>query len=206
VIVPSIGTTAKFIFVSPFNVLNGIYTLTHLVSFESAIDDGVNFVDYLYSYTAYSDPDESFASDWKNYKEDQVLKLASIEDPDRVIFVPSRLIDEVPDPQIIKAYDMTLRVSLGVFQDPSKITWIVNELNDFVAGSTGTDKTCKLFSPQVKWMTQTEWDVIEQARQANIQNMDLQSKKIQDLNTLITSLQTKVQKYEEKIIALSQTP
>lgn len=205
-IVPSIETTAKFTFNSPFNVLDGIYTLTQLVSFSTAINDGVNFVDSLYAYTSYPDPDEAFATDWKLYQNDQVLKLVSIDDAAKIIYVPASLINEVPDPQIIKAHNLTLRVDLGLFRDPTTIAWIKSEIDDFVANSTGTTKTCHLFAPKTEYMTESEWQALEQDRLNRISELDLSSKTIVNLRKELDTANRKLRAYEEKIIAISQTP
>lgn len=204
---PQINTTAKFFFTAPFNALDGIYTLTHMMRFESALEDGVNFVESL--YVPAGQTQSQYDLDWVNYKKTTVLKLvqpkARPTDPDVIYYVPETLLAKVPDPQIIKAYDLYLAIDLGIFSDPNAITYMRDQLDDIAASVTGTLKTTNVFSNKTVYMTQVDYDAVETERAARIEGLDLFSKVNQELLAEISRLQTLVRNLEDALIA-QQTP
>ena len=202
-LIPTIGTTAKFVFSAPFADLSGIYTLTTTLSFDTAVADGVNLFTSFYELADVSK--ETFDATWTTYKTDTILRLVSVTDPTVVIYAPSLALAKVPDPQILKCYNLFIAIDLGVFKDADDVSYMVDQLNDIAAGVSGTENTTQLYTSEIQWMSAADYQAIVDERAERITGMDLQSRIIQEQNATIQRMQTLVAAYEATLIALQSS-
>ena len=177
---PDLGETAHYSFKSPISAIDGIYTLVKTQSFQSLLDDGISLYDALYAPLDVSE--ELYDNAWPGYREDTILHLVLADDalnPDleeKTMYpVPSTLIDGIPDPSVIRVYDLTLSVEMGLFQHPSEIEHAKTQLDDIAASVSGTTETTILMSDRERWMTQTDYAATVSARSGRIEQLDLQS-------------------------------
>lgn len=199
-LIPTIGTSASWTFSAPFNVLDGIYTLKNMMSFDTALSDGVNLFESLYEPAEQTEA--AYNTDWENYKADTILKLVKTDDPTVVYYVPDSLLASVPDPQIIKVHDLYLAIDLGLFQDPAEVTYMISQLDDVAASVTGTAKTTQVFTTKTVHMTKAAYQAIVDGRAGNITGLEPQAVTIQTLLAEVLRLQTLNTAYEETLKAL----
>lgn len=199
-IIPPVGTTAKFTFSAPFTDLNGIYTLTQALSFEAAVADEISLFDHFYALAGQDR--ELFDAEWADYKADTILKLVSVADASVVVYAPSLTLAKVPDPQILKCQQLYLAVDLGTFQDVEEVSYMLDQIDDIAAGVSGTQKKTQLYSSGTVWLTASDYQIIVDARADRITGLDLQSKIITAQAATIIRLQTLVAQYEATLISL----
>lgn len=198
-LIPVTGTTASFTFVAGFTALNGIYKLTKITDWETSLKDGVNVYESVYVPLGINQA--TFDVDWLNYATGNVLTLEDANDADVVYYIPESLVATVPDPQIVKCYDLWLGIDLGVFDDPNKVAYMVDELNDTAAAVTGTSETTHMFRKTVTWMTKADYDAMDTARSVAITGLDLKTKTIQELLALVQQQATLIAAYEDLLVA-----
>ena len=177
---PDLGETASYTFKAPIATLSGIYTLTKTLSFQATVDEGISLYDTLYAPLDVSE--EIWDTDWPTFRTDTILKLDDAnhlldEDRDEIqsYYIPTTLISGIPDPNVLKVWDLFLTISLGEFEHPSEVAHAQEQLNDIAASVSGTTDTARLFSAEETWMTRSDYDAIATTRAARIDSLELQS-------------------------------
>jgi hypothetical protein len=112
---------------------------------------------------------------------------------------------EIPDLSI-KAYQkIGIAVDIGIFKDPNKIIWIKNYIKEAIETVAGEEKSPKLFQIKKVWLTDDEYDTIEQERNTSIQATANHYTDKQALIRENARLRTIITKYEETL-KLLQAP
>ena len=177
---PDLGETASYTFKAPIAALNGIYTLTKTLSFQALVDEEISLYDTLYAPLGVSE--SVWDTDWPTYRDDTILKLDTADhllDEDRTEivshYVPTRLISGIPDPNVLRVFDLFLAIELGRFEHPSEVAHAQAQLDDIAAAVSGTTDTARLFSAEETWVTRTAYAATVAERASRIDALELQS-------------------------------
>ena len=191
---PDIDKPAFFSFKAGFKTLDGIYKYTNLTTFRKAIDDKISFVNDLYIPAGKTQDD--YEVDYNKYINDNIITLEKIDNDKNIIHVPVSLLDKIPNQHILPCHDLHLSIELGKFRDPDKLTYMIEQLTDIAASVTGSEKSVNIFSSSVKWMTVSEYKILEEERTLRISKLTLFSEIINSQSIEIKNLQTIVSKME----------
>lgn len=195
------GKTYSFKFISDFNKINGIYTVTKIMTFDEMLDDGIDLVATLYS--AVDKTDEQYQTEYVNYSNEDVFKLTSVdktfEDQPVVYYVPVPLIAERPDARIQEYGKLGLMVDLGVFADQDQLSYLSSFILEQIQAATGIKSQVELVAYKTVWMEEAEYERLQQEREAlktGIINHFTRYKAVEAENIKLTST---VKAYEEII-------
>lgn len=188
--IPSVGSTCKFTFTQNFASLDGIYRVIATSTFKDSVSSGVDFIEKLYTPAGLSATD--FNNDYVTYLSDRVVILESVIDASIVYYVPETVFLGVPDPTIREYYPLVLIVNLGVQKNTQRVLPVMDSITDIVRSSIGsTDPVRLITSEQNKsYLTDTEYQILEDARAANIEELvplSVQLKQEQDKNVYLAA-------------------
>lgn len=199
---PTLGETAKFTFISAFNKLDGIYTILSINTLNELLELGVSLVDTTYKEAEIADPENQYQTDLDTFKSDQIYKLKHIES-EVVIYVPTSFNELVPDPNVKQYIQIGMGVDVGIFKDPTRIEWIKSQIAQALAAVAGVEKDPTLFEISTVWMTEAEYQVIEDERNSTIADVTNHYTDKQKLILENTRLRTQLAEYENTIKILS---
>lgn len=204
--IPAAGSTCRFAFTARFATLDGIYKTRAVVTFNDTIASGVDYVSGLYTPAGLSQAD--FNTDYPTYIGDTVVVLESILDSNTVYYVPETVFLTVPDPTIREYFPLVMVVNLGVQKDTQKIVPVIDSVKDLIRTQLGTTDPVRLITSEQNkiYLTDTEYQELEEARQDNIEllsPLSVQFKQLQDMNQILIA---KVAAYEALLIQLGGTP
>lgn len=204
--IPSAGSTCRFVFKERFESLDGIYKVRAVMTFNDSIASGVDYIAGLYTPAGLSQDD--FNTDYPTYRGDTVVVLESILDTSIIYYVPQTVFRLVPDPTIREYPPLVLVANLGLHKGTQKILPLIDGIKDLIQSTLGTTDPVRLVTnPNNKsYLTDAEYEELEEARAANIQELippSVQIKQLQDQNLILA---TKIAAYEALLIQLGGTP
>ncbi len=198
---PALNTVAAYAFTSHFTTLNGIYTLTELATYSDALAAGINFVTSF--YTPAGSTADQYATDAPSYQTGRVLKLVSVVNPAMILYAPEATLAVIPDLMVSCYNNVAIGVLLGVYNDPTKLAWILSELNSIILATTGINEAAKLFSLGTQYMKVSDYNALVATRTANQTAYTTLYAQLQAQIKQNTALQTLVSYYEASLIALA---
>lgn len=203
--IPDVGTTCLFTFISNFSTLDGIYRIRAETTFLDAIASNIDFVENLYIPAGLSSTE--FNADYSSYTSDRVAVLESVVNTDVLYYVPQSIILNVPDPTVNEYYSLILVTKLGVFKNTQTIFPLLDSINDIIQAQLGISEPVRVVTnPENKvYLTQAQYDTIVEARAASaatISPLSVQLVQAQQQNTYLSSL---VAQYEALIVQIAQS-
>lgn len=201
---PPVGSIASFRFTGAFSVLNEIYKITKISSFEQAQSDDVDLDKLL--YTPANVDFEQYDAHYSTYENRPVLYLTKVNNESSESFdiiIPEVLLLSIPDQDIIKAHDLFLDIDLGMFIDHTKLLWLVSHVEDVVASATGITKNSTLISNKTVYVTRTEYDTIDNARLSRLETVESLTILNQKNAETIRRLETYVEALEQQLKDIS---
>lgn len=197
-----IGTTSLYTFTTPFQDLDGIYTLTKIFTFDQAIAESTDFVAKLYEPAGRTERD--FLNERQSFQNEQILYLSSVES-DRTLPVPKNILSKLPDSNVREIDDLYIAITLGLFDDPEQLSWLIRQLEDLAQSVTGEGDTVHLYSTGTKWLTTKEFSDIKQVRRAKAQQVQPLSVTVREQQNEILRLRNLVNLYETTLKSLRRT-
>ena len=198
---PAINSTSAYTFTGGFSTLNGIYTVTEISSFGEALAAGVNFIESLYNPAGVLAT--QYSTDAPGYVDDTVLYLTPADGVGPSIYVPNSLLATLPDPMVGCYNNLAIGVSLGVFDDQTKLAWIINELNQLLSGVAGVTNPVKLYSLGTKWMSVADYEALQAERAAAQTAYTTLYQQLQQQIALTETAQNLNSYYQNSLIALA---
>lgn len=199
---PPLGTVSAYAFTTGFTVLDGIYTLTEIMTFSQAISNGVDFVKSLYTPADMSP--SQYPIDAPSYVGTTVLMLTPANDPNgTVIFVPNTLLALQPDSMVKCVNQLAIGVNLGLFDNQDTVTWVLSELNQILMAALGIDNPAILYSLGTQYVKVTDYEAQVAARAAAATGYNTLYSQLVAQIQLRQDSQNLVQYYEDALIALA---
>lgn len=200
---PEVGAVCRFTFIPKFNTLNGVYRVRAETNFQDAVASGINLIDNLYQPAGLESSD--YNNDYNSYINDRLAVLESVLDTDVVYYTPESIFLNIPDPTVREFYPLTLVVDLGIQKNTQEIFPLLDQIEDLIKTHLGTENSLRvLTNPQNRvYLTESEYEVLLNERQANINRLAPFSTQIRILQQQNQYLAAKVQSYEAKIIQQS---
>ena len=200
-ILPHIGSTCRFVLTSKFSTLNGVYNVVALGSFNDLAASGVDFVTNLYKPVGLSQVD--YANDFKSYQNTNVVMVTSVSDESEMYYFPEGILDKVPDPTVKKYQQYYFGISIGPYKDVNTLQSLATQLGSIVTDTTGVENPVRVFaaSPEYDvWLDDSQYEALQQQRQANIKNIDTLYTQLQNSLALNSQLQSQLEALQQLII------
>lgn len=200
-ILPHIGSTCRFVLISKFSALNGIYNVVALGSFNDLAASGVDFVDNLYKPVGLSKVD--YANDFKSYQNTNVVMVTSVSNESDMYYFPEGILDKVPDPTVKKYRQMYFSISIGPFKNVNVLQSLANQIQSIVTDTTGVQNSVRVFAANPEfdvWLDDAQYAALEEQRQANIKQIDTLYTQLQNSLALNSQLQSQVKALQQVII------
>lgn len=198
--IPYVGTVYKFVFISPFDTYNGVYTVLRIMTFDEVVSDGVDMVKL---YTSVGKTEEDYNEAVKTgLRYDDFLKLENIITKE-ILHVPFSLAELEPDPNIKEYNRVALAVDLGIFDNISDISFAKNTIDSTIAKGLGVEASSHTFSIEKVWMTLEEYNKeVEKRAEKKSTLVNLYSEVLR-LRKELDSQNQKIAYYEDLLIQLN---
>jgi len=173
------------------------------MTFGTAVASGVNFVDSIYTRAGLSSSD--FDVDYPSIKNDQVYLLKSVSNSDVLLHMPGSFFRLVPDPTVREYYDLMLVLPMGAFSNTQVVLPVVQQATDLIQSQLGISTPPSVLSDSTRkvYLTESEYEVIQAARDANKVALAPLSVQIEELRRINQQQAVLIQEYERKLIASS---
>jgi len=193
---PKVGETCNFSFITAFNSFDGIYLIKSINSLNELLELEVDLVENIYVPVGLTELD--YQNDVPSIRSDDIYKLESVEDQS-IIYMPQSFNELIPDPNVYEYLQLGFGVDIGIFDDQTKIEWIKDQIAQALQAVAGVEKEPSLFEIKSTWMTETEYQAIDDARQALITDVTNHYTDKQLLIEENTRLKTMISEYENTL-------
>ena len=201
-LLPPLGTVSAYTFTTEFASLNGIYTLTEILTYNQAIANGVDFIKSLYTPAGVAAA--QFITDAVNYTNNNVLLLTPANVKNGIpIYAPVSILAMQPDSMVGCYNKIAIGINLGLFNDQTKLTWIINEINQILTATLGINNPAVLYSLGSEYMKISDFNTQQAQRQAAITGYNTLYTQLLEQTQLTKEAQNLVQYYQNTLIALA---
>lgn len=197
--IPTVGVVYKFEFVPGFTSFNGIYHVGQILTFQESLSNERSIVETF--FTPAGKLQEDYNNDLSLIRDAKILKLMN---PDTLasataIYVPLIYVASEPDFNVKKYYTLAVGLNLGIHDNPEQLSYITDALSQEFQATTGISAAPELFEISTAWMTNNDYESIEDTRKQNITKVLNYFTEVRRLQDVITGLRSKILAYEEII-------
>lgn len=158
-----IGDTYGFRFKDGYTALNGIWTVTHGLSWNSLQLEQVDLYESLYKKVGKTQ--NELESDKADLSVETFYRLENVADK-TVIFIPRSYIIGIPVPDVFLYSKIMLTVDLGLFDDPDKLTTVRNSVGQVLEGLLGVTSEVNVVKYGEQWMEEGDFEQLVENREA----------------------------------------
>ena len=203
----NVGSVYKFIFKSIIENIDDIYKLRNIMTIDDIIEDNIDLFKDNFSNIGVTQDDynNEILPNLQNnciFFKLQRMNNAGNNNTNNIFYIPEFLVKYQPIYNVQPYLRLGLAVNLGVFNDANRLDSIKNEINDMLKSKLGIDQPAILFGTNEVWLTDEEYNEIEQDRQDKINNTSSIYKDKIELEKTILNLQNIINDYEQLIIVL----
>lgn len=198
--IPNTGSWGKYTFVNRMAALNGIYQVISVELFDEALQRGVDFNKLLYSPAGLSKDD--WQTDYPTYKGQDVYWLQPTDSTATSIPVPLGALMGWPDLDVKRYYNLSMVVTVGLYPDADRLSYLSSHVNDIVSSVTGQKSNVFWTASKsgAQYMTQSDYDKLEQTRQTNAQRLIPLSVQVAQRDKTIDDLKSQIAYLEQALI------
>lgn len=201
---PVVGEIYNFKFQQGYEYFNGVHKVVKVMTYEEYVNDGHNIVTDFYEPNGKTE--EDVASTINGVIANDILKLVqpSIEDIERVIYVPTFLLEETPDYNVSKYHKFGIVANVGIIGDPDNLGFMKTNLIEACESVLGITPDISFVTLEEKWLTDEQYQAILAERdQSKMKNYNYYSENLR-LQKQISQANTKLNEYERIIVKLQQ--
>lgn len=197
---PTTGCVYNFTFKSGYNVFDGIYKVSKIMTFDEYVDDGGDIDTDFFSP---NDKSEELNNELSNVQTSKILKLSHPSDDDlEPIFVPMYYLECTPDFNVKEYYNLGIVANIGITESVEDVDFIRSNITEAIESVIGVTPDPKLVIINTKWMTESDYQKIVAERdqnKVNTRNYYSENLKLEDR---LSRANTKINEYEKLIINL----
>lgn len=193
------GYVYKFTFYSKLSIYDGIYKLTNIMSLDEIQDNAIDLYEFTFKPASYTE--EEYSAEVDNIKSSRILKLKKADDSSSTLYIPEYYIIKQPNVNVSPYQRLGIVCNLGIFNDPNVLLSYKKEIEELLLDRLGIDKKFVIYTIEEIWMTDDEYQQIEEERKQNktlLKTSVYHDKK--ELERKIQSLQTIIKEYEQLIL------
>jgi hypothetical protein len=191
----------EFTMNSTLSVLDGIYTVSSVLSYTDMIAQNLDL--FALTYQTNNLTEDNFNSDLDQIRVERILKLISVDDESIIVYIPEHFLRKVPDGSVQKYLQLGLAINLGIFDDADQLSVIRSEVEQVIAAMAGVSNKTIVYTVKNKWMTESEYASIDTERKAEITRTKNHYTDKLELTKQVDSLKTLITYYEEALKKLS---
>lgn len=158
----TVGQTYKFAFKTDFAALDGIYTLTHAVSWETLLVDEIDLFVHLYNKVNKTEADLDI--DTPTIKTDVFYRLQLVTDETVFIYIPSKYIVGLPNAAVEEYSKLMITVDLGTFANANVLATLQQTMRDVLEQNVGVTNEVEVVEYDTEWLTSSEYATVESDR------------------------------------------
>lgn len=159
------GVTYRLTFVSGFESLNGLYTVSKLLSHEEMLINEFSILDF---YLAVGKTETEFLADKLDYINYDYIKITSITDETKIYYTNALLLQNIPDFSAQPYQQLGIAINIGIYEDENDVIGITNAIKTLLESNYGIVCTPSLFSHNAKqWLTDAQYQAIVDERLAH---------------------------------------
>jgi len=185
---------------STLSALNGIYTVNSILSYADMLVQDLDL--FALTYKPNNLTQDNFNSDLEKIRTERIVKMTSVTNAALVLYIPEHFFSKVPDGSVQKYLQLGLAVDLGIFADADQLSAIRSEVEQIVAAMAGVSNKTVVYTVKNKWMTTTEYDVIDTARKAAVTRVQNNYTDKVALTNQVAALKTLITYYEDALKAI----
>jgi hypothetical protein len=207
IIIPEVNTVYQFSLKVPFNQYNGIYRVHQILTYDQFAALNVNLYDLLYKDV--DKTHEEFEVDLVTYRQEPIYMLlppdltiqSNLEKiQEKIYYIPKSLLACSPNPNV-KAYsDLVLAVRVGPLSNIETLEYIKDVVQENILAATGIDQTVKLASIAIVWMTEVDYQLLDNQRQLDKKHVINYFSETQRLLRENASLKAELLEYKNAIL------
>lgn len=156
-----VGWTYKFTFLNDFSSLDGVYSVVKIYSYNEIIDDGVDLNEGLYAKV--NKTPDMLDTDIGLYRNEPIYKLVDPDNSENIIYTPSPILLNEPDPNIKKYAKLVIGINAGVCEDIAQLDYVKATVHELLEKMVGLTEQPQVFSIGSSWLTADEYaDIVAQ--------------------------------------------
>ena len=191
-----VGNQYGLKFKDDFDDLDGIYTVSHAVDYNSLLLDDISLMTYLFIHVGKTEEDLDVAIG--DIRDDVFFKIVHVVN-ESIYYVPRSYIVGIPDPNVAAYSKLMLTMDLGVFADPTLLATLKNSIENALREGAGIDKQVQLMQYGEQWLTQEEYETIAEDRETTRTGFVNYYEKYTEQEALVQTQNTKIAALEEII-------
>ena len=156
---------------------------------------------YALTYQPNNLSDDIFNNDLDLIRTEKIMKLTSVVDETIIYYIPEHLFAKIPDGSVQKYFRLGIAVDLGIFADAEQLSVLRSEVEQVVASMIGSTNKTVVYTVDNKWMTTSEYTVIDTARKAAITRVSNHFTDKLELIKQVDSLKVLIKYYEDALKA-----
>ena len=161
-----VGNTYSLRFKNEFGDLDGIYTITHSLSYDSILEGDIDLLEFLYRWVNKSQSD--LDNDLDDLKSETFFRAIHVETFTE-LYVPRSFIVGIPNPDVREYSKLMITMNLGLFADPNLLSTVAAAVKQNVINLVGlpVDADPVIMEYGKTWMTGTKYDDLTALRTVN---------------------------------------
>lgn len=195
----AVGYVYEFQFRLTLNTLDGIYQVNSIMSYAEMLNLDLDL--YALTYQPNNLSDDIFNNDLDLIRTEKIMKLTSVVDETIIYYIPEHLFAKIPDGSVQKYFRLGIAVDLGIFADAEQLSVLRSEVEQVVASMIGSTNKTVVYTVDNKWMTTSEYTVIDTARKAAITRVSNHFTDKLELIKQVDSLKVLIKYYEDALKA-----
>lgn len=199
-ITPTAGVTYKFVFQPGYEKFNGVYNVLRIMTYDEYIADGGDILQDFFTPCGKDEAD--IVGDLINIRASKILKLLNPEsDNDKeAIFAPLYYLQENPDHNVKKYYNMGIVATLGITEEPGDFQASAAMLVEQFEAVLGVEPKPHFVTLQSVWMTEPDYqDMLNKRDKDRLKVINYFSEN-NELRKRNSQFKTQIAAYEELII------
>ena len=161
-----IDAAFKFIFTPDFSSLDGVYKVVQSLTYDEILASEIDMAIDLYARV--NKTAEDWEADAESYRKDIFYKLEVMngELEEDSFHIPISIVRDYPDPNIHEYGKLSIMVDLGPHADEDKMNSLIIDFQTILETNYGIASTPRLVVYDRTWMSETDYEVIDAAREA----------------------------------------
>ncbi len=193
------GVVYKFFFRHDYQMLEGIYLLTKIMTYDAYLKSGGDLMSDFYPHADKDDAD--LVLDLSSIRSGRIFQL---DDPNslsgKTIFAPEYYLSGVPDHNVRQYHKIGMIAFVGIVDEMSVLDYVVKNIEEEIQAATGiTPKPEIIALDRGVWMTDSDYAEEVKKRDESAKhtiNFFSENKRLHDE---ISKLKTRITAYEEII-------
>lgn len=187
------GWTYKFSFATPFDPLDGIYTIAKIYSWNELLNEKLSLYDLLYQ--PLNIPAEQYNSEVNTYRQENIYKLVS-PTTGKAQYVPEALLQTRPIYTVKEYPNLTMMIPLGTYADETGLSYLTTVVGDQIRSILGIRKEPAIVMTGKVYLTKEEYGEIAAIRDKLTTNTNNTYTSLCEANEEITRLRGMVAGYQ----------